>query len=249
MPICAAMVWIRRSVRSMLGAPLARARAAEDEHYERERRVGVFLERHQVFLHRAQGDAQLDGPVEHRARRLDVGMHGILDGAHAIFLHAAIIACEQHGPLCQRHKDRVVHFELDGQLYLAGTSVEAGRFDVRLQTPQDRGMCLRIEARGLEVGRQPHLKHVDLFVGRPERLRVGAAKRHELRVEGIPDACVGVAAPTRRDVDARNTCEVRQRRHVHDRHAGNPGIGHRIAQDPRTPGERYCLPTATATRP
>ncbi len=91
-------------------------------------------------------------------------------------------------------------------------------------------MCVRRKARRFEVGRQPDLQHVDFFFGRAESLRVRAAQRHQRRVETVPDSGIGVAAPARIDRHARNPRQVRQRRHVHDRHARHPGLCHRVEQ-------------------
>ncbi len=86
------------------------------------------------------------------------------------------------------------------------------------------------EAGGLEVGRQADLEHVDLRVGRTERLRVRAAKGHPPGVEIVPDRGIGVAMPARVGRDSGNALEVGQRRHVHDRNARNVGLGDRIEE-------------------
>jgi len=86
---------------------------------------------------------------------------------------------------------------------------------------------------------------------------VRAAQRDELRIEGVPYACVGVTAPQGIGIDARNALEIRQRRHVHDRHARNPGLGDRneqLAHAGRTVlrllhGERDQIVVGGLTRP
>ena len=96
---------------------------------------------------------------------------------------------------------------------------------------QNRGVRVGIEARRFEVGRQPHLQHVDFFFRRTESLRVGAAQRHELRIEAVPHRRHRCSS-SRMALASRPGMrfEVRQRRHVHDRHARHLGFGHRIEQ-------------------
>ena len=157
-------------------------------------------------------------------------MHGILDGAHPGLGNAAVVARHQHRPLRQGHEYRVVHLELHRQVELLRPGVEARRCDVRFQPAQDCGMRGRGEMRRLEVGGQAHLKHIHFFFRRAEGLRVGAAERHERRVEAVPDRGIGVAVPAGRDCDARNARQVGQRRHVHDGHARHLRLRHRIEQ-------------------
>ena len=119
---------------------------------------------------------------------------------------------------------------MDLQLYRQLEAVEARGFDVRLELAQDRRMRVGFEARGLEVGRQSHLKNVHLFFGRTESLRIGAAQRHEFRIAIRPHRRVGVAGLQRIGFDAGDAREIRQRRHVHDRHAWQLGLADRIEQ-------------------
>ena len=129
-PFCAAMACTSRSTRSMLGAPLMSARAAEDGRDQPLGGSGVFLERHQIVGRGAQLDAQVAHPVVDRPRSLEVGMHGFLDGDGAVFGHAAVIAGQQHRPLGERHEDRIVHLQLHRQFDLAIAGIEADRLDV-----------------------------------------------------------------------------------------------------------------------
>ena len=84
--------------------------------------------------------------------------------------------------------------------------------------------------RDLEVGRQRDHQHVDLLLGRTDRLRVGAVQRHAFGIERIPHGRVGVSRAQRVRVEAGDALHVGQRRHVHDRHAGHARPGHRIEQ-------------------
>ena len=58
---------------------------------------------------------------------------------------------------------------------VAVARAESDRIDARADVAQHRGVPVRGEARGLEIRRQAHLQDVRLFVGRTERLRIGAA--------------------------------------------------------------------------
>ena len=153
-------------------------------------------------------------------------MDCVLDRADAVFLDAAIVAGEQHRPFRQRHEHRIVHLQLDRQF----DAFKARGFYVGLQLSQDRGVCVGFEARRLEVGRQPDLQDVDLFFRRAERLGIGAAQRHELRVEAVPDGGIRVALPYFLQRHAGDARQVGQRRDVHDGHAGQFGFGHRLQQ-------------------
>jgi hypothetical protein len=115
-------------------------------------------------------------------------VHRVLDRAHAVLLHAAVVAGEQHRPLGERHEDRVVHLELDRQL---DGSVPVSKRAASMSFSSWRRIAVwasDVEARRLEVGRQAHLQHVDLLLGRAESLRIRAAQRHQFRIEAVPDA-------------------------------------------------------------
>ncbi|MBS1219435.1 MAG: hypothetical protein H6R21_2568, partial [Proteobacteria bacterium] len=59
-----------------------------------------------------------------------------------------------------------MYLELDRQLDLpAVTGVEAGGLDVGLELAQDGRVRVGVEARCLEIGGQPHLQHIVLFLG------------------------------------------------------------------------------------
>ena len=124
----------------------------------------------------------------------------------------------------------VVHLELHRQFDLAIAGIETDRLDVVLQLPQEGGVLVGIEAGNLEIGRQRNLQHVDLFVRRPDRLRVRTAQRQERGIETVPYGRIGIGRFQRVGIEVRNPLHVRQRRHVHDRHAGHLGLGHRVQQ-------------------
>ena len=54
------------------------------------------------------------------------------------------------------------------------------------------GQLVVLEAGDLEVGGQRDLQEVDLLLGRPDRLRVGAVQRDALGIEAVPHRGVGV---------------------------------------------------------
>ena len=59
-------------------------------------------------------------------------MHRILDRAHPVARHAAVVARDQHRPLGERHEYRIVHFQLDRQLDLFRAGIEPRRLDAGL---------------------------------------------------------------------------------------------------------------------
>ena len=97
-------------------------------------------------------------------------------------------------------------------------------------------MLVGIEARDLEIGRQGDLQQVDLFFRGTDRLRVRAAQRQQCGIETVPHARIGIGRFQRIGVQVRDPFDVRQRRHVHDRHAGHFRLGHRIQQLAHTGG-------------
>ena len=70
------------------------------------RRRRIFFERHKIARRRAKLDAEIKHEIIDRARLLDIRMHRLLRGAHAVFGDAAIIAGKQHRPFCERHENR-----------------------------------------------------------------------------------------------------------------------------------------------
>jgi len=88
--------------------------AAEDGVRSESAALAYFSKRHQVPLVRAQGQAQLYHPVVYRARGFEVAVHGVLDGAHAVFLDAAIVAGEQHGHFASGTKTESCTLSLTG---------------------------------------------------------------------------------------------------------------------------------------
>ena len=152
-----------------------------------------------------------------------------MDRAHRIGLNAAVVAGHQHAPLGQRHEQRIKHLELDRQLDGLATDVKPDGFNIRLQLTQHPRVIVRLKTRHLEIGRQRHLQHIDPLIDRAKRLRIGAGKRHQRRIETRPDIGVSVGCRTRRGIKLRvvllHTLQVRQRRHVHDGHAGQTRLG------------------------
>ena len=191
------------------GAVLQRAGGGGRAH-QALRGGGVFLERHQIVGLGAELDAQVEHEIVDRARGLDVAVHRLLGGAHAVLGDAAIVAGEQHRPFGERHEDRVVDLELDRQLDLALGRVVADRLDLVLQLPQDGGGLLVGEARHLEVGRQRDQEHVDLLVGRADRLRVRAVERDGGGIERVPHARIRIGRLERLVVEARDALHVGQ---------------------------------------
>ena len=157
-------------------------------------------------------------------------MDRVPDRPHVLLLHAAVVAGEQHAPLRERHEHRVVHPQLDGQLHRAASVIVANGFDVGLQIAQNGGRLVRFEAGGPEVRRETDLEHVGLFLRGAEGLRVRTAKGDVGGIERVPHGGIGVAGAERLDVETGDPREVRERRHVHDRHAGDPGPGHRVEE-------------------
>ena len=127
-------------------------------------------------------------------------------------------------------KIELVHLELHRQIDRRVAGIEADRLDLALELPHDVGGRLGIETRRLEVGRQRHRQHVDLVVRHADRLRVRAAQRQAAGIEVRPHAGVGEAVVQRVGVQAGDALQIRQRRHVHDRHAGLPRLRHRVEQ-------------------
>src|SRR6516162_6457284 len=154
-------------------------------------RSSVFFERHQIVRRRPELLAHAHDPIVDRARGGEIAVNGVLDVDGALRGHASVVAGQQHRPFGQRHKDRVMDFELDWQVDRTTARIVAHGLDVGLHLPQYRGRGFGSKARDLEVGRQGHLQYVDLFPRRADGLRVGAAQGYEARVEIVPHAGVG----------------------------------------------------------
>ena len=157
-------------------------------------------------------------------------MHRFLRGTHAVFGHAAVIACEQHRPLGEWNENGIVNLEFDRELDLPFGRVEARGIHIFFQLAQDGRGLVVVKARAFEVGRQRHHQHVGGLSRRTNGLGIGAVECHGLRVERIPDPCVGVGGLQRRVIKAGNALDIGQRRHVHDRHAGHARLRHRVEQ-------------------
>jgi hypothetical protein len=144
---------------------------------------------------------------------------------------ASVIAGQQHRPFGEGHKNRVVHFELDRQIDRpAVAGIVAHSFDLGLHLLQNAGRGLGVEPRRLEIGRQRDQQKIDLFAGRTDRLRVGAAQRQKPRLEIVPDIGVGVAGAQRLGRQPRDPLQIREGRHVHDRHARHARPCHGVEQ-------------------
>ena len=157
-------------------------------------------------------------------------MHGVLDVDRAILCDAAVIAGQQHRPFGERHKDRVVHLQLDRQLDRPVSRIVPCRLDVGLHLAQHRGGFVGLEPGHLEIGRQGDLQHIDLLAGRPDGLRVRAAQGQVPGLEIVPDARIGIGGFECVGLQPGDALQIRQGRHVHDRHAGHPGPRHRVEQ-------------------
>ena len=94
--------------------------------------VGVFFKRHQIRRVSAELDAERIHPFINGTRQSKVAMHRVFDGPHAICLHTAVIAGEQHGPFGQRHKDRVMDFQFHRQFDGPATIIIACGFNIGL---------------------------------------------------------------------------------------------------------------------
>ena len=178
--------------------------------------------------------AKLDAKIEHkivdRARLFDIGMHGLLRGAHAILGDAAIVAGEQHRPFGEWYPDRVIGLELDRQFYLAFRRVKTGGIDILFEVADDLGVLVFLEPCAFEVGRQSDQQFVGLAVRWANRLRIRAVERDLFRIDGIPDTRIGVGRLQRLVVETGDALDVRQRRHVHNRHAGHARFTDRVQQ-------------------
>jgi hypothetical protein len=75
-------------------------------------RLGVFFERNEVVGPGPEPVAELRDPIVDLARLGDVTVHRLADRDHVVRPHAAVVACDQHRPLGQRHEHRIVHLEL-----------------------------------------------------------------------------------------------------------------------------------------
>ena len=76
------------------------------------------------------------------------------------------------------------------------------------------------------------MKHVRRLVRWTEGLRIRRAKRHQARLEALPYQRIGVGLLQLHVRQRRNSLEIGQRRHVHDRKTGQPRLGDLDHQDP-----------------
>ena len=159
-------------------------------------------------------------------------MYGLLDGLHGIGQHAAVVAGQEHAPLGQRHKQRVMQLEFHRQVEVYPVHPKPGSSNVCLQAGQD-GVVGRVsEGCDLEIGGQTDLQHIGRLFGWSKCLWVGAAKRHQPGLEGVPQRWVEVGGPAQRGVNAWDTCQIGQGWHVHDGHAGHFGSRDGLHQVP-----------------
>ena len=144
-------------------------------------------------------------------------MHRLRDGDHLVASYAPVVSGEQHRPFGQGHKDGIEHPEFHRNLDRAIARIKSDSVDVGLEVPQHRRVLFRLESRRLEIRRQSNLENVLRFVRRPKRLGIGTGQRDESWLEPLPDIGIHVAPPQWPSRKPRNTVEVWERRHVHDR--------------------------------
>ena len=77
---------------------------------------GISFERHEILVPGAKRATESEHPVVYGPRRIEIGVDGRRDGAHAVRGNATIVPGYQHRPLRQWQEDRVVHLELDRQI-------------------------------------------------------------------------------------------------------------------------------------
>ena len=163
-----------------------------------------------------------------RLRLLEIAVHGIADRLRLVRRDAAVIAGEQHRPLCQRHEQRVEHLQLHRHV----VAVQLDGVDIGFQLTQQLVVLLVFESRGLEIGRQADMQHVRRLFRRAEGLRIGRAERHQSRLETLPHRGVGVGLLEIHVLERSDALQIRQGRHVHDgkaRQAGGRDLHHQHA--------------------
>ena len=112
-----------------------------------------------------------------------------------------------------------MHLELYRNLDGAIARIVSDGLDIGLEVLEHRRVLFGFEPCGFEICGQPYLENVLRFVRRTKRLGVGTRERDEPWLEALPNAGIGVALPQLPNGKPRNTLEVWQRRHVHDRQA------------------------------
>ena len=103
-PFCLAISCTSLSARSILGAPFCKRARGRGRACETLRRGSVLFERHQIARRSAKLHAEIEDEIVDRARLLEIGMHGFLRRAHAVFGDATIVTRQQHRPFGKRHK-------------------------------------------------------------------------------------------------------------------------------------------------
>ena len=242
MPFCSAMLCTSRSTRSMFGAPANSARAADDG------RCSDIAPPARIFRTAPGPSARAPSsrhssthPVVDRARRLEVGVHRLLDRSR-LRPSARSDSCRRAAsPTWRAARTPIVHLELHRQLDRRVAGIEARRFDVRARAGADRGVRVGIEARRLEVGRQRTCSTFTFSSGGRNACGSGLHSVISFGSKLVPDAwhrcrqCVQLVG-----VEAGMRFEIGQRRHVHDRHARHLRDFATASSSSRTPGERYC---------
>ena len=206
----------------MVGAPAATARAAEEGAVELLGRGRVFVERHEVVGIGAEAPHDRRDAFIDVARQGDVAQHRLAHRHGLSRGDAAVVAGQQHRPFGERHEQRGVDAQLDRHV----AAVEAHALDVVGKLRQD-----------LECLRRRHKTAVLKLVGRPTfstfagssagRKACGSGE-HRVTFSGskrsqMPGIVVGGFGRLR--VDRGDALEVGQRRHVHQRQAGDAGVG------------------------
>ncbi len=196
----------------------------------------VLVKRNHVIGRSTQRMAQIGDPCVDHAGLLQVGMNRLLNRLHGLVQHATVVAGQQHAPFGQGHEKRLVQFELDRNIQRLAIHGPARSGDVGVQLGQHGVVRRTCELRHFEVGRQSHLQDIGRFVRWPKGLRIRAAQRHQARLEAIPNSRLQIRAGQALRVQARNTRQIRQGRHVHDGHARNPRRGDCLHQFPNAGG-------------
>ena len=103
------------------------------------------------------------------------------------------------------------------QLHRHVLAIQRHCSDVVLQLLKQSVMACICKGSRLEIGGQANEQDVCLLLRGAECLRIGRAQGHEIRIKPIPNLRGRKALRQRHITQGRNTTQVRQRRHIHDR--------------------------------
>ena len=155
-------------------------------------------------------------------------MHRVLDVDRAVRGDAAVVAGQQHRPLGQRHEDRLVDLELHRQVDLAVARVVA---DASTSFCSGRRMRSASDSNRADLKLVGRVTSRKLIFSPGGRIACGSGlHRVSCRARNCPTRWRRYsrrAAVHRQAGDAR---QIRQRRHVHDRHARHLRLGARVEQ-------------------